>query len=218
MHTEKQQSLEDIAKIRQLMERSSRFLSLSGWSGVFAGVYALIGAAVVYFDVKILSSKSEMLTYSNYIREGNQQELLHKKMLFLGVMAVVVLLLSIITGYLFSKSKANKKGLPMWDANTKRVLVNLSIPLVAGGVFCLFLIKHGALGLVAPATLLFYGIALYNVSKYTYSEIRYLALSEIILGLVACYFYGMGLLFWTIGFGVLHIVYGLVMYFRYERN
>jgi hypothetical protein len=213
-----QQPLEDLAQIRNLMERSSRFLSLSGWSGVFAGMYALIGAAIVYFDVKILSSESEMLTYASYIREGNEQELLHKKLLFLGVLAGVVVVLSVVTGYLFSKSKAKRKGLPMWDANTKRVLVNLSVPLIAGGIFSLFLIKHGALGLVAPATLLFYGIALYNISKYTFSEIRYLALSEIILGLLGCYFFGMGLLFWTIGFGVLHIVYGLVMYFRYERN
>jgi hypothetical protein len=213
-----QQPLEDLAQIRQLMERSSRFLSLSGWSGVFAGIYALIGAAVVYFDVKILSSKSEMLTYANYIREGSEQELLHKKILFLGVMALVVLVLSIITGYLFSQSKAKRKGLSMWDANTKRVLINLAVPLISGGIFSIFLIKHGALGLVAPATLLFYGIALYNVSKYTYNEIRYLALSEIILGLLGCYFYGMGLLFWSIGFGVLHIVYGLLMYFRYERH
>jgi hypothetical protein len=218
MKTDYQQPLEDLAQIRKIMEKSSRFLSLSGWSGVFAGIYALIGAAIVYFDVKILSSKSEMLTYSNYIREGSEQELLHRKMVFLGILAIVVLLLSLITGYLFSKSKAKKKGFSMWDANSKRVLVNLSVPLIAGGVFCLFLIKHGALGLVAPATLLFYGLALYNVSKYTYQEIRYLAISEIFLGLVACYFYGMGLLFWSIGFGVLHIVYGLLMYFRYEKN
>ena len=72
-------------------------------------------------------------------------------------------------------------------------------------------------GLVAPTTLLFYGLALYNAGKYTLDEIRYLGVSEIILGLLGCIFIGYGLMFWALGFGVLHIVYGFMMWWKYER-
>jgi predicted lysophospholipase L1 biosynthesis ABC-type transport system permease subunit len=213
-----QQSLADLAQIRNLMERSSRFLSLSGLSGVFAGIYALIGAAIVYFDVKIISSKDNIIAYSHYITTSDNKTLMDQKLYFLMMLAAVVLLLSILTGYVFSRIKSKKMGLKLWDNNAKRLVFHLFIPLIAGGFFCLFLIKHGALGLVAPATLLFYGLALLNASKFTFKEIQYLAICEIILGILGCYFYGMGLLFWSIGFGVLHIVYGALMYFKYERN
>src|ERR1700744_2877545 len=39
-------SLEALKDIRQIMERSGRFISLSGWSGVAAGCWALAGAAI----------------------------------------------------------------------------------------------------------------------------------------------------------------------------
>jgi len=213
-----QQSLEDLAQIRNLMERSSRFLSLSGLSGVFAGIYALIGAAIVYFDIKIISSRDNIIAYSKYITTTDNKTMIDQKLFFLMILALVVLLLSILTGYLFSRAKSKKMGLKLWDNNAKRLLFHLFIPLAAGGIFSLFLIRHGALGLVAPATLLFYGLALLNASKFTFKEIQYLAICEIVLGIAGCYFYGMGLLFWTIGFGVLHIVYGTVMYMKYERN
>ncbi len=213
-----QQSLEDLAQIRNLMERSSRFLSLSGLSGVFAGIYALIGASIVYFDIKIISSRDNIIAYSRYITTSDNKTMIDQKLFFLMMLALVVLFLSILTGYLFSRAKSKKMGLKLWDNNAKRLLFHLFIPLAAGGIFSLFLIRHGALGLVAPATLLFYGLALLNASKFTFKEIQYLAICEIVLGIAGCYFYGMGLLFWTIGFGVLHIVYGTVMYMKYERN
>lgn len=213
-----QKTLEDLAQIRNLMERSSRFLSLSGLSGIFAGIYALIGAAIVYFDIKIISSRDNIIAYSHYITTSDNKTMIDQKLFFLMMLALVVLLLSIITGYLFSRAKSKRMGLKLWDNNAKRLMFHLFIPLIAGGLFCLFLIKHGALGLVAPATLIFYGLALLNASKFTFKEIHYLAICEIVLGVIGCYFYGMGLLFWTIGFGLLHIVYGAMMYVKYERN
>jgi hypothetical protein len=212
------QTLQDLAQIRSLMERSSRFLSLSGLSGIFAGIYALIGASIVYFDLKVISSKDNIIAYSQYINSNDNETMLNQKLFFLVILAVVVLLLSVLTGYLFSRAKSKKMGIKLWDSNAKRLLFHLFIPLITGGFFCIILIRHGALGLVAPATLIFYGLALLNASKFTFNEIKYLAICEIVLGIFGCYFYGMGLLFWTIGFGVLHLVYGTVMYLKYERN
>jgi hypothetical protein len=137
--------------------------------------------------------------------------------IFSFVDAFVVLVLALFFGVFFTTRNARKKGLPFWDATVKRMLINLFIPLVAGGVFCLILLYHHLVFLIAPSTLLFYGLALINASKFTLTDIRYLGISEIILGLIAMVFVGYGLIFWAIGFGVLHIVYGLAMYIKYER-
>jgi hypothetical protein len=96
-------------------------------------------------------------------------------------------------------------------------VINLAIPLAVGGIFCAILLYHGIVYLMAPAMLIFYGLALVNGSKYTLTDIRYLGLSEIVLGVFAAFFIGYGLLAWAIGFGVLHIVYGTLMYYKYER-
>ncbi|MGE5429024.1 MAG: hypothetical protein ACM3O8_14110, partial [Methylococcaceae bacterium] len=67
------------------------------------------------------------------------------------------------------------------------------------------------------AMLIFYGLALVNAGKFTLSEVHYLGITEIVLGLMAAVFINWGLLFWALGFGVMHIVYGMMMYYKYER-
>jgi hypothetical protein len=91
------------------------------------------------------------------------------------------------------------------------------VPLVSGGILILVLIVKDLIGLIAPLMLLFYGLALYNASKFTIDEVKFLGMTQIGLGLIASYFTEYGLLFWSIGFGVVHIIYGIYMYFRYER-
>jgi hypothetical protein len=198
---------QDLKHIKELMERSSRFISLSGLSGVFAGIYALIGA---YFAKNYIQSRG-------YVRgERNDFQWVDFHWNLVGI-AVVVLSASLITAIFFTTRNARKKGQRIWDVHAKRLLVNLAIPLAAGGVFVLLLLANGSGYLVAPAMLLFYGLALVNGSNFTLRDIRYLGLCEIALGLLATYFWGHGLLFWTLGFGVLHIVYGGLMYWKYER-
>lgn len=207
------EQLEAIQEMRSLMERSSRFISLSGLSGVCAGIFALVGAAAAYYYLKldISSANYYQTAYSN---DGNINMSFFT--FFFGN-ALCVLIASLIAGSFFTIRKAKRKGQQIWDNTSKRLLVNLFIPLAAGGLFCLVLLHHGLVGLVAPATLLFYGLALLNASKYTLHDIRYLGICQIILGLIASLYIGYGLLFWAIGFGLLHIVYGTVMYYKYER-
>ena len=50
--------LRDIGEIRSLMERSSKFISLSGWAGIFAGIYALAG---VYVAINYLHFNQHLL-------------------------------------------------------------------------------------------------------------------------------------------------------------
>jgi hypothetical protein len=93
----------------------------------------------------------------------------------------------------------------------------MAVPLIVGGLLILVMISRGLVGLVAPMSLIFYGLALYNASQFTYEEVRSLGLIQIVLGLLGAYFVSYGLLFWAIGLGVAHIVYGIYMHYRYER-
>ncbi|MBT6440424.1 MAG: hypothetical protein HOK72_12025 [Flavobacteriales bacterium] len=216
---EQKEQLGHLSEIRNLMEKSSRFLSLSGLTGIFAGVYALEGAYLVYSDFNIISSDTASVSYSEFIETANSgTDSVILKIQSLFTIGAIVLVLSLVTGYIFTSRKAKKQNLNVWDSTTKRMVVSLSIPLIAGGIFCLILIKHEVVGLIAPATLIFYGLALLNASKYTFNDIKYLGVLEIVLGLVSAYYIGSGLLFWAMGFGVLHIVYGAVMYFKYDQN
>jgi hypothetical protein len=208
MNKENTEHLEAIQDIRNMMKKSTRFLSLSGLSGVFAGMYALIGAGIAY------SYLSAIISDSKY----NFRNDLFSLYVEFGIIAISVLVLSIITAYLFSSRKAKQNGQTLFDHTAIRVLINLAIPLVAGGVFCVALLYHGSIVYIAPAMLLFYGLALINASKYTYDDIRYFGICEVVLGLINAFNLGNGLIYWGIGFGVLHIVYGAAMWYKYERK
>jgi hypothetical protein len=214
--TSQEKQLQDLSEIRNIMERSTQFLSLSGLSGVFAGIYALLAAWFVYYDFAERNLQ-KLSGYNDLVNADVNSELIADKISYAIMIGVLVLGASIVTGYIFTKRKATKNGQNLWNSASKRMLVGLFVPLFAGGLFCLMLIKHNSFGLVAPATLIFYGLALINASKHTLREVKYLGLMQIVLGIIGAYFIGYGLLIWAIGFGVLHIVYGLAMYVKYDR-
>jgi predicted lysophospholipase L1 biosynthesis ABC-type transport system permease subunit len=208
---QKQEQLEALKGIRTLMERSSLFLSLSGLSGIIIGVIAIAGMIFVYMNAGIqsLSSINETLILD---LESSQ-----RFYGFLFIVLLIVLVLSLGVGVVFAIRNARKQQLPIWDSTSKRLLINMFIPLTAGGLFCLILSYHGNLNLILPSTLIFYGLALINASKYTITDIRYLGVLEVVVGLLATFFIDQAILLWTLGFGVLHIVYGTTIYFKYER-
>ena len=198
---------EDLSHIRQMMEKSSRFISLSGLSGVFAGLVALVGAIYVYYVFQ-----REGINYFDGDRNVFNQDLV-KELILIGT---VILILAILSGYFFTAKKSKEKNLKAWDKTTKRLLFNFSIPLVTGGLFCLGLLYHQLFVMIAPSTLIFYGLALVNAEKYTLTDVKYLGYCEIVLGLLSFFFLGWGLIFWAVGFGVLHVVYGLLMHKKYK--
>lgn len=198
---------DDIEHIRSMMERSSRYISLSGMSGVIAGIVALIAALVSYYLIKNNGG-----TYFGNTPIDLPAPLLTK----LIVTCLATLLIAIFFGVYFTIQKSKRNHQKIWNSLSKRLVVNLFIPLVAGGIFCIALLYHGHFGLIAPVMLIFYGLALMNASKYTFNDVEYLGYCELILGLISLFLIGYGLIFWAIGFGVLHIVYGIMMQKKYH--
>ncbi len=199
---EENKYLKDISDIKQLMNRSSRFISLSGWSGIFAGCYAIIGAAIAYYY--LLPSGEFLLLQSRNFTQ-------------IALLLAAVAIASIFTALVLTTRKAKRNNIAIWDHTTKRLLVNFLIPLLTGGIYILIKLNSQHYGLTAALMLIFYGLALVNASRYTIGNVKYLGYVEIILGLICAAFPGYGLWFWVFGFGLMHIVYGSVMLIN-EKN
>ncbi|MEL6811931.1 MAG: hypothetical protein AAFP76_11395 [Bacteroidota bacterium] len=199
-----QDYLKDISEIKNLMNRSSRFISLSGLSGILAGIYALMGAAVAYWLVTN-SGRDYM------ILDGKVFQLLMLDLFLVGF-------LSVVTAIYFTTKKAKKAGVKVWDDLTKRLLINFLIPLVAGGIYILIILGQQKYGQTGGLMLIFYGLALVNASKYTIGKIRYLGYVEIVLGLIGAWLPGYGFWLWVLGFGVMHIIYGAIMMVQEKKS
>ncbi|MBS1743174.1 MAG: hypothetical protein JST81_09075 [Bacteroidetes bacterium] len=210
------QSLETLRDIKNMMERSSRFISLSGLSGISAGICALIGAYIA--APYVFGTKDLFIDHINYRGTegyGDIGIILNTRIFWI---AAATFLAALISAFVFTFIKSRREGIPIWGNTAKRLLINVSIPLLAGGIFLYKLMHFGTFGLIAPGCLIFYGLALINASKYTLGEIRYLGFFQIVLGIINLWFVGYGLYFWALGFGVLHIAYGAYMWWKYERN
>lgn len=198
-----QNYISDIAEIRSMMERSSKFLTLSGWAGIMAGIYALSGVFIGYYFFNFYPDKI------SYSPPSGLTELIF--------LAVIILMLAIGTAVFLSYKKSNKNNEKIWNATLRRLIANMAVPLAAGGLLILILLSKGLIGLIAPLMLLFYGLSLFSTSSLTYDEVKFLGLIQIALGLLSLLFIEYSLIFWALGFGIVHIVYGIYMYFRYER-
>jgi|TARA_E500000318_G_scaffold91389_2_gene89557 hypothetical protein len=196
--------LNDISQIKDMMSRSSRFISLTGLSGILAGIYAITGAAIAYLF--LLPSENEQLTIHS----------LNFK-LILGIL-ILVAVLSFVTGYSLTTRKAKRNNEKIWDETTKRLLINFFVPMITGGIYILIKLNSRHYGLTASLMLIFYGLSLVNASKYTIGTVKYLGYSQIVLGLICAVFPGYGFLFWVLGFGIMHIVYGTIMHFKEDKQ
>ena len=196
-----------------MMERSSRFISLSGLSGLSAGICALVGAWIADGWMRAYYGGGGFVTRYGYKAAGAHELKERLILLALGVLAAALL-----SSTFFTWRKARRNNLPIWDHSSRKLTINMAIPLAAGGFFVLGLLDHAEWDSIAPACLVFYGLALVNASKYTLTDIRYLGIMEVILGCINMYYPEGGLYFWAVGFGVLHIIYGLFMWWKYERT
>ena len=210
---------QDLQQIKQMMERSNRFISLSGLSGIAAGVCALTGATFAYYTLNSKDGQLMNLDENIYNSVANRQveltNLLENKLV---IIAVLTFIIAFISSVFFTWLRSKKTNVPIWGSTSKRLMINVCIPLVTGGIFLLKLIEGGHVGLIAPGCLIFYGLALVNAAKFTLGEIKWLGYFQIILGIINLWCIGKGLYFWVTGFGFLHIIYGIIMWNKYERN
>ncbi len=206
----------ELHDIKQMMERSSRFISLSGLSGISAGICALIGAWLGNETINSYGVEANRLRRSI----DDNYTLLNVYSLYsrLFQIALVTFIAALISAFIFTYRRSKITNVPIWGSTAKRLIINVTIPIITGGIFLLALINNGVFGLVAPGCLIFYGLGVLNASKYTLPETRYLGYSEILIGLINLLFIGYGLFFWALGFGFMHIIYGVFMWWKYERN
>ncbi|MFB9844211.1 hypothetical protein [Mucilaginibacter ginsenosidivorans] len=214
----------ELASIRSIMERSSKFISLSGLSGILAGIYALLGAGVAGLVIMDDPGYSFSRKLDEAIFKGHNAGSLYRNfndysdlILKLVTIAAVVLVASIATALYLSNRQAKRKGQQMWGSVSRSLLYHMAVPLLSGGILILILLLHHHYGIVSATSLIFYGLALFSAGNFTFADVKYLGLCEIILGLIAACLPGHGLLFWALGFGVLHIVYGARIYLKYDR-
>jgi hypothetical protein len=210
MQQEDIKHIEALNDIRTMMRKSSRFLSLSGLSGIFAGIYALAGFYAAWWFIH-----TDFDPRGEYVAPAPGAI---NKYNFFILDAILVMLLSLLTAYLFSSRKAKKNGNKLFDHTAWRLFWQMMIPLTAGGALSFALLWYGNLAFIAPTMLCFYGCALFSASKLTYDDVKYLGLAEILLGVISAFDLGNGLFYWAIGFGVFHILYGTIMWWRYDRN
>ncbi|MDO5664984.1 MAG: hypothetical protein Q4G63_06985 [Bacteroidia bacterium] len=202
------EALETVKEIRMMMEKSSRFTSFSGTSAILIGVYALVGALAALRVMSAVKYMPGEYSAPSWIAIAPP----------LIIIAISVFAVALGTIVFFSIRKATRAKQSFFNKPAIRTFINFFIPLVVGGVFCVALLVNGNVGIIAPGMLLFYGLSLVNASKYTYDNIFWLGCAELILGLLCAFFPGKGLLFWSLGFGVLHIIYGIYFYVSIERK
>lgn len=205
------QHLEDIKVIKKLMEESSRFLSLSGISGIIAGLLAIAGAVVAKLIITGTSQPEDW-----YSIPFASDPAAHRTVVLLFADMAVVLVLSLAVAVLFSSRKARKSGHSAWTHITRRMLASLFIPLVTGGLFILITIGRVPASVTVASTLIFYGLAVISAGKFTLGEIHWLGVLEVVTGLICLLLPEWSILIWAVGFGAMHIVYGLLMHLRYK--
>jgi hypothetical protein len=200
------QNLETLQDIKRMMERSSRFISLSGWSGIAGGIYALAGAWIADQRIKTYYQQDYRTACPGCLKND------------LFLIAICVFTVAFITATLFTFYKSKREGVAIWGNTARRLLWNTLLPMVTGGLLLWRMVELKQYEFIPSGCLIFYGLALVNGSKYTMGEVRWLGYGEIVLGIINLWAIRSGLLFWTLGFGVLHIIYGIAMWWKYDRH
>jgi len=208
------QELEQLREIKSMMEKSSRFISLSGWSGVAAGTCALIGAVLAYPYVDLTERETIRGIYRRQGYESIMDYFFHP----LTYIAIFTFIAAAISAFIFTYIKSQRQKINIWGKMTRKVAFHFLVPFITGSLFILYLTLRKDFIYVAPLSLIVYGISLFSVYKFTIHETLYLALALIVLGLSNLLFSGYSYIFWITGFGFCHIVYGVYMWYKYDRK
>lgn len=198
---ENKEALNTLNDIKEMMERSSKFKAISGLSIIIIGILASLVSVYIYFFL------------------GDYHINTPAKWRTTVIIAIALLVVAFTTVFVMSYLKAKRLNLRFtFDTTMRRLLLNFFIPMVAGGLLCIALLTQQHYGLVSSITLIFYGLALINCSHFSYHELRYLGYAELVLGLIDCFMVDYAVLTWFLGFGVFHIIFGIIFMLKYGRR
>ena len=200
--------------IREMMSKSSRFQAISGWSIVVIGLYAAVASAMAAAVIGVGDWLPCCENLQRFAVLNTPSRIRIAALIAIGLFA-----LSLLTVFVAAIIKSKRNNLRFaFDKRMCQMLVDFFIPLIAGGLLSMALVQQGHYGLTSSIMLLFYGLALVNCSHYTYPALRWLGYSELLIGIIDCFTMSHALLFWFLGFSVMHILFGVIYVIMFERK
>ena len=182
-------ALSNLRYIREAMERASAFTSIPGWGGVAVGVTAVIAAII-----------------------GNGAQTWRQWLLIWLGEAVIAALIAFVT----MVRKARKANVSFTGGPARRFFVSYLAPVVAGGILTLLLTQRGFFAALAPMWLLLYGVSFVSSGAYSIPVVPVMGVCYMLLGIAACFFgFAIQNALMGVGFGGLHLVFGVVIARRY---
>jgi len=184
------------------MQQTSTYFSLRGWTGILLGIYGLL---IVYL-VHMLTN-----TYGDGF-DGSSQLPIALLEIAIMVFAVVTVLISLITLWIRAKRRAKRHNEKLWSSLSKKLRFHTLIPLLLFVIILIIIANKGYYSSITPLLLLLYGIFLLNLSRFSSGRLKYLAIADIFLAIIAYFVFDKEMLFLGLGFGIFHIIYGLMTF------
>lgn len=210
---ENKEALDTLNEIKDLMAKSSKFGSVSGGSVLIIGLLASIVAAGAWLLLlPHIGAAWLPERYSGMLINSPQRTLIASAVA-VGLLAVSMAVVSFGT----YRKIVRRQGRFVFDQTVRRPLAHFCVPMAAGGALCLALLLQGHYGLTSSMMLVFYGLSLLNSSHYTLKPIAWLGYAELALGIADCYIVTHAILFWWLGFGLMHILLGVYILIKGNR-
>jgi len=201
------ENLKGTTEMDAVGNRSTHFFSLRGFPGILVGIYALLGAITFR---QLLNNHQNLNSAVSFLPISYLEYLLTS-------IVFLVLVISIISVYISAFRKAKRSHKKLWGPVSRRFLIHVSLPLLAGGVICILLYEYGLIRYISSAMLIFYGLTFFSARKYISNTTRNAGIVILLIGLVSTQFIDYGLYFWVIGFGFIHVIYGIVTYRKHDN-
>jgi hypothetical protein len=182
-------AMDNLHFIRQTMERATAFTAVPGWGGVGMGVLALVAAGVAETR---LSTDAWLATW----------------------LTTAVLALT-LGGWAMSR-KARLAGTTVFSYSGRRFVLSYVPPLVVGALLTGALVRAGQLDALPGTWLLLYGTGVVTGGAFSVRVVPLMGLCFMALGAVALFGPApWGNLLMAAGFGLLQIVFGVIIARRY---
>ena len=182
-------AMDNLTFIRQTMERATAFTAVPGWGGVGMGVLALAAATVA--ETRI--TRTEWL------------------ITWLATSA-----LGLTLGGWTMASKARRAGTTVFSYSGRRFVLSYVPPLLVGALLTGVLVRAGLWSALPGTWLLLYGTGVVTGGAFSVRVVPLMGLCFMVLGAAALFSpASWGNLLMAAGFGLLHIVFGLIIARRY---